>query len=299
MIDHLSARALTARLGGDWHGRYGLVAAPGHGPQNRAVQVSDGRDGRVVVHCHNGDDWREVRLAFGLDGDQPRQRATTPMPVQPDPGAECTAARKLARARRMWETARELTAGDPVTLYLRGRHIQPPYRAALRYCPAAHDMESAAGTRPAMVALISHADGHAAGVHVTYLTTDGHKAVGLRSVKKMLGSVATAAVWPDAHVPRMAIAEGIESALAVEQLHGLPCIAALSANNLHRVVLPPVVRELLIVADREPSGTGVKAAQRAQAMYRRLGIRAFAGMPNVPAGHVKWDAADELARVTT
>lgn len=293
----LTARELVAKFGGDWLGSYGLMPAPGHSKADRGVKAWSGPDGQIRLHSFHGDSWQGLRAAFGLDAGPREHKAPAKPKALPDPKAEAGRASKLALAQRIWDTARSLIDGDPVTTYLRGRRIGPPYRSALRYHPSAPIMEGG-GQHPAMIALISHANGNCTGIHLTYLATGGAgKAAGLRSGKKMLGSVTGAACWPNMICERMAIAEGIESAIAVERLHRLPCIAALAAGNLHRVALPPQVRKLVIVADQEPSGKGLEAAHRAIAHYRRLGIRVEAIAPPMPPGAAKWDAADELVRV--
>jgi phage/plasmid primase-like uncharacterized protein len=53
---------------------------------------------------------------------------------------------------------------------------------------------------------------------------------------------------------RLALAEGIETALSVTQATGLPAWSALSAVGLRAVELPPEVREVTICADGDDAG---------------------------------------------
>ena len=35
------AETITRALGGNWHGKYGLIPGPGHSPKDRSVSVRD------------------------------------------------------------------------------------------------------------------------------------------------------------------------------------------------------------------------------------------------------------------
>lgn len=63
----------------------------------------------------------------------------------------------------------------------------------------------------------------------------------------------------------MALAEGIETALAVREATGWPVWACVSAIGLERVQLPPEVHEAIICADHDKAGL-----EAANALARRL-----------------------------
>lgn len=63
-----AARDLTQRLGGDWHGSYGLVPGPGHSHRDRSVSVIDGPSGEIIVHSFAGEDWRGIKDRWIADG---------------------------------------------------------------------------------------------------------------------------------------------------------------------------------------------------------------------------------------
>lgn len=50
----MDAQALTAELGGRWHGRYGSARCPAHNDAHPSLSISDGADGKLLVKCHTG-----------------------------------------------------------------------------------------------------------------------------------------------------------------------------------------------------------------------------------------------------
>lgn len=69
----------------------------------------------------------------------------------------------------------------------------------------------------------------------------------------------------------LCLAEGVETAFAVQQASELPCWAALGATNLKNVVLPPFVRELVIACDGDEAGRA--AAQAAGDRWAQVGYQ--------------------------
>ena len=69
--------------------------------------------------------------------------------------------------------------------------------------------------------------------------------------------------------PTLAIAEGVEDALAYGELSGVPCWAALSAGNMAELILPARFREVHVVADADAAGR-----ENAARLVRRLRARA-------------------------
>lgn len=118
-------------------------------------------------------------------------------------------------------------------------------------------------THPAMVSIFRNLDGKGATFHVTYLTNDGTKAA-IATQKKILPVVlplqgcAIQLFKPVDGV--LAVAEGIETALAVHQLEGLPVWACGSAQQMATLEIPQSINELWIYADSDPSFTGQAAA---------------------------------------
>jgi putative DNA primase/helicase len=192
------------------------------------------------------------------------------------------AERKRERLRQTWRESLALThpKAYAVRAYLEARALgpvleKPPkvLRAhpGLPYWDGARDL----GRYPAMVALFHGATGQAVTLHVTYLRRDGCAKASVPSPKKILGVPVKGATRGgaihlyEAHGGRLGIAEGIESALSLHLLHGLPVWAAFCADNLARVHLPRYLPELYIGMDMDASGTGERVARALATRVRK------------------------------
>ena len=211
------------------------------------------------------------------------------------------AERRRAAIARTWVEAKQLGYKDPVDRYLSGRWIDLsgrhiPYDV-LRYHPGLYTKENGqlAGPFPAMVARIDGPDGKPVGLHRTFLTPDGQKAP-LASAKKLMASPIPGAtrggavrLYPAG--PILAVAEGIETALAIRVSYCLQVWATVSAGGMEAVVIPACVKEVVICADNDESGRGQEAAHKlAQRMFEE-GRKVRLAIPTVTGQ----DWADRLA----
>ncbi len=160
--------------------------------------------------------------------------------------------------QRLWDEALAITAGDEVDRYLTHRGLAlSQYPEALRFHPALgyYEKDDAGTSRkiaeyPAMLARIQGADGQTITLHRTYLE-NGQKAPH-REVKKVLSAgINGAAVRLFEPTEELAIAEGIETALAIHLSTGKPAWAALNARNMEKLWLPETVRLVSIYADND------------------------------------------------
>jgi phage/plasmid primase-like uncharacterized protein len=103
------------------------------------------------------------------------------------------------------------------------------------------------------------------GLHLTLLEPDGR---GRRTKKLAKGSRPKGGaiqLYPlEAGTP-LALAEGIETALAVREVTGWPVWATIAAPFMKEVVVPNEVKEVLIAADHDKAGV-----ESARALARRL-----------------------------
>jgi hypothetical protein len=78
----------------------------------------------------------------------------------------------------------------------------------------------------------------------------------------------------------LAAGEGIETMLSLRMvLPTMPMIAALSANHLAAILVPPALRRLYIARDADPAGGGATESLIARA--REVGIDALALSPRL------------------
>lgn len=195
----------------------------------------------------------------------------------------------LTRNRQLLGNAKTISPGDPVAQYLASRGLPVPIAPhSLHFAPTLpyYDDGECLGNFPVMLAGVTGPDNHLVSVHRTYLTPDGEKA-DVPTVKKLTpasGSMAGAAIrigHPDVRPDgvALAVAEGIETALAFTALHGVACWAAVSANGLQSFIPPSSVNILFIAADNDESGTGQRAAQTLATRMAAAGIVARVCMP--------------------
>lgn len=289
----MTAAELAQALGGAQRcGSTWMAWCPVHeGPRSTpSIAIAEGDGGRLVWRCHGGctqDAVLHALLERGLLGGAQ---------FEPDAEQLATARGERERDRReRIEAARGIWRhtgsgrGSLVETYLRARSIALPVPERLRVATLKH---GPSGRRwPCMVGLVTdHAD-QVLGVHRTFLRRNGRGKAPVDPAKMSLGRIAGGSVRlaPVSH--ELLLAEGIESALAASELAGIGAWAALSANNLARLELPPDVQRVLVAADRDESRTGERAALEAARRWQdeRRAVRVV-----LPARGFK-DFADQLA----
>lgn len=253
------AQHFSESLGGHWHGQYGTapcpVCQPERRPDQRALSVTEGADGKLLLHCFKGGgcSYRDIAAAAGLHSGAG---------AVADPGV--TLRREVARhaepgrlallAERLWGESLPIGA-TPAETYLRGRGITCDLPVTLRFHPECWHGPTARRW-PAMVARVQGAPGFA--VHRTYLRPDGSGKAGLPGGDKlMLGSTAGGAVRLAPMSDRLVVAEGIETALSLAcgLLEGPATIwAALSTSGMIALRLPERALRLTIAADSDSAG---------------------------------------------
>lgn len=125
---------------------------------------------------------------------------------------------------------------------------------------------------PAMISVFRDAENKGATLHITYLEYDSKADV--QSPKKFLPVAremkggAIRLFNPDNGV--LAVAEGIETALAVHQLEGLPVWASGNAGQMASMVIPSDIKELWIYADADFAG--MEAALALAKRYKHLDV---------------------------
>lgn len=198
-----------------------------------------------------------------------------------------------ARLNKLWSMASYLSADDPVGEYLLTRGVwtdEPLHELRFAESVPYFSEGSVTGHYHAMLARVRDGSGKPTTLHCTYLSGAGKADV--PSPKKVMSAMGHgAAIRLFKEEPVLAIAEGIETALAVFKQTGYPVWAAISAGGMKSIVLPEIVREVLIYADNDESYTGQAAAYALAQRMVAEGRRADVFMPN----NAGLDFADEGA----
>jgi len=230
----------------------------GGGPIS-AIEEATGLDGRALIE-------RAAEIA-GVTPGAPERRAPATPPV-PKRDASREIAHILSSAQPL--------AGTPAADYLAGRGISMPAESDLLFHPDLAHYETKAGY-PALVGEVRDRNGDVIGLHRTWLTADpdgGTRKAPLDKAKKMLGRVAGGAVRLASigDGDRLALSEGIETGLAaMTACPDLPVWATLSTSGLEQAELPPAARRIVVLADNDASGAGLRAADAAARRLRAQG----------------------------
>ncbi|NHQ88445.1 zinc-binding protein [Iodobacter sp. HSC-16F04] len=209
-----------------------------------------------------------VAKVLGININGPRL-AMPVIPVQPPPPV----IDNTTKLQAILDNCQQIRTGNTAGKYLINRGLSADYWPAsgvLRFASALdywhsndEDKPIKLGVWPALVAHIQKPDGSLAGIHRIYLSQAGHKADiaainGEVPPSKKLQSAHTGAIrgaacrlFPIGEDGRLALTEGIETAIAVHRMTGLAVWACISAGGLRNVVLPDNVREVLIYGDND------------------------------------------------
>ena len=118
------------------------------------------------------------------------------------------------------------------------------------------------GEFPAIVSIVRTPTNESSTLHITYITEDGEKAnvPAQKKIAPVIQSYKGGAIRLFQVKETLAIAEGIETALAYYQHEGIPTWSVLNAVNMACFEPPDGIKYLYIIADEDENGTGVKSA---------------------------------------
>jgi hypothetical protein len=192
----------------------------------------------------------EARRFLSLRRAEPRRSPTSVRKSVPA-GSPKAAERLFAMSQPIRRTL--------VERYLGNRGIKTVYDAgALRFHPRCYyrpDESSPTETWPAMVAAVTNLSGAITGAHRTWIALDGLGKAPVETPRRAMGSLLGNAVVFGLVRDVLAAGEGIETVLSLRcALPDLPMAAALSANHLAAMLLPPGLRRLYIARDADAAG---------------------------------------------
>jgi putative DNA primase/helicase len=271
--EHTDAATIIRALDGNL--QTGMCHCPAHDDKTPSFKVSDGHDGKVLVHCFAGCTQQAVIDALRARNlwhkKSPKRDAAE---RQKHDGYTLEETHRILYAHTILRTALDAELPQP-TDYLRGRGIKLVPECAMVLPPE----ESAQYTGhhfPAMVCPV-RTDRGIIGAHVTFLTKDTKEKLALPdgNPRRLYGKTKGGYIICGVSEPDKAlvVGEGIETTLAAMQISGLPGIAALSATNMP-MVRPPKCSEVIIAADNDPPGLRAAAqlAERLEYEGRRVVI---------------------------
>lgn len=265
-------------------------------------------DGFALLGWINGwsdrDALKAVAGYLGIDDD--RRPTPTPAPRKPIPQTPPADTSKTEqRIRAIWSESHPIAhdGAEPLRQYLIARGLG----AILDDAPRDIRLHPALGfwfrgsdarfqqlaTLPAMVALVRNSDGRVRGLHRTYLQADGSGKARIEDpetqgemlpAKKLMSlydratNGCGAQLYP-VTMRELAVAEGIETALAVRLATGLPVWSTISAAGMSRLRVSGVDR-LIVFGDRDEKEAGQKAARKLAGKAAMEGVAAKVVLPD-------------------
>lgn len=253
-VRNAPGRSMFVRLNGPDSGK----GAAGHWTDAASAEHGDLLD--VIRESCGFTEFRDV-------AEEARRFLSLPRPVihRASPAdRETVPAGSPEAARRLIAMARPIR-GTLVETYLGGRGIEPIHDGgALRYHPHCYyrpEQGPPAEQRPAMIAVITDLAGEITGAHRTWLAPDGSGKAAVETPRRAMGNLLGHAVRFGRASEVLVAGEGIETVLSLRQaLPQMPMVAALSANHLAALLLPPTLRRLYVARDNDPAGDMALAA---------------------------------------
>ena len=282
----MSAETIARQLGSARRAGQGWSCrCPGHDDRSPSLSIRDGDNG-VIVHCHAGCDWRDVRAELrrrGLLAGDAGGNGASPDPAEIERRRDAEARdrqRRIAIAVYFWNNETVDPHGTIVETYWRSRGLSPLIPPTIR-ASRSWVRHPEGGQRPCMIALVEHVDHGAVAIHRTFLAIDGSGKAAFKQPRLSLGPVGGAAVRLAPAGEKLVVAEGIETGASVMIATGLPAWSGLSAGGIEGLVLPPLplASTVIIAADHDVSGTGERAARTAAARWLREGRRVRIALP--------------------
>lgn len=245
-----------------------------------------GHGGYICGQCGAGNGFDLLRGVHGWDFRKAAAEVDSVVGnVEPDPVRKpMDEGERRNRLRRLWESGIPINSDNPASRYLGSRGLYLPKNpGCLRYverCPL--PKMHGGGYAPAMIALVTAADGTNINIHRTFIRPDGSGKADMSEPRALMpGSISDGGAirLANIHGERLGIAEGIETALAAEHRFSVPTWAAINSTILMKWWPPAGVSEVVIFGDNDRLHGGQMAAET---LAHRLAVKGFAVDVRIP-----------------
>ena len=180
-------------------------------------------------------------------------------------------------AERIWSRSVPIE-GTPASTYLESRGLCVPSPSPyLRYCSRLWNRELAQWCHGLVAAVTKWPGSEVWAVHRIFLSDDGRAKAAVTKPKMTLGPFGTGAVRLGEASRTIAVGEGLETCLAVQQSTGIRTWAAIGTSNMKTLILPPVAQHVVVLADHDEAGK--KAARIAAERWVLEGRRVEIALP--------------------
>ncbi|HTM78244.1 MAG TPA: toprim domain-containing protein [Devosia sp.] len=216
-----------------------------------------------LKRCDFAEAARLIETVIGTDS-----APQAPAPTQ----LQAEAASNHAEVMALWKAARPIQQDDIADIYLRSRLGDYPASRALRF----HDALPY-GSRHVSGMLSAYVDQHGdlSGLQRTFLTPGGRKiewGEPRLTMGNLPGGGAVRLVRLEPRHTGLGIAEGVETAMSVAAMFGMPCWAALNAGRMAVWEPPEGISSIVIFADHDANKRGQQAAFTLAARLEQRGI---------------------------
>ncbi|WP_281023719.1 toprim domain-containing protein [Minwuia sp. IMCC3009] len=267
LIDLLAQHRLPTQI--PQPGQRSNINCPECGHRNRFSLTIDA-DGRGFVGRCN----RVNSCGHTIGARQPNSSRHTdkPMPVAPKAPSDTA---RASRALAIWDSCSQRNL-QPLEGYLLRRGILISVPQTIRWHSELRHPTGQTGG--AMVAAIQDSHGQITAVQRTWI--DGEEKADLIPCKMSLGPIGDGAVRLALSGDTLALAEGVEDALSLIQMSGVPTWACLGVARMKSVAIPGTVKTLILAPDADDAAA--KAVTEAYQHFTSLGLKVLHLRP--PAG---------------
>jgi len=240
-----------------------IDVCPAHNDRSPSLSVNVGADGKLLLHCFAGCSFDSIISAAGLAGSKAYRSVTRSdlEAIQEQQRQEDV--RRAAYCRKLWKQGQPIE-GTLSQSYLASRNIHQ-WSATQRHHPSLI-YANTGEPLPALLTAVQR-QGKLVGLHRIYLNADGTK-----RDKLMLGKCKGGAARLIGSTGPLIVAEGIETTLALPELHKSDhgrYWSALSASGIKSLELPAKPDQLILAADGD--AVGLSAAKELGARAARIG----------------------------